>query len=89
MGVRVPSPAPAPPLFDQRPGDRGGDLRVDLVGADLEQRLVDRDLVADLLRALESGRWWWIGYALASAAAIYSHYTGIFVLFNGPLNNND
>src|SRR5699024_555841 len=30
----------------QGPGDGGGDLGVDLVGGDLEQRLVDLDLVA-------------------------------------------
>ena len=30
-------------------GDRRGDLGVDLVGGDFEQRLVDRDLVTDLL----------------------------------------
>ena len=33
----------------QRARHGGGDLGVDLVGGDLEQRLVDRDLVADLL----------------------------------------
>jgi hypothetical protein len=34
-----------------------------------------------LLRALASGRWgWWAAYALSAAAAIYSHYNGVFVL---------
>jgi mannosyltransferase len=34
-----------------------------------------------LLRALESGRWgWWAAYALSAAAAIYTHYNGVFVL---------
>jgi hypothetical protein len=34
-----------------------------------------------LLRALDSERrGWWVGYAFASAAVIYTHYTGIFVL---------
>jgi mannosyltransferase len=34
-----------------------------------------------LLSALESrGRWWWAAYAVAAAAAIYAHYTGVFVL---------
>jgi mannosyltransferase len=34
-----------------------------------------------LLRALERrNRWWWAIYALLSCAAMYTHYTGIFVL---------
>jgi hypothetical protein len=33
-----------------------------------------------LLRALEDGGRWWVGYALTAAAVAYSHYTGIFVL---------
>jgi hypothetical protein len=34
-----------------------------------------------LLRAVESDGWrWWGGFALATAAAMYSHYTSIFVL---------
>jgi 4-amino-4-deoxy-L-arabinose transferase-like glycosyltransferase len=36
---------------------------------------------ACLLRALESDRAaWWVGYALASAAAVYTHYTAVFAL---------
>ena len=41
--------------LQQRAGDGGGDLGVDLVGGDLEQRLVDRDLVADLLEPAGDG----------------------------------
>jgi mannosyltransferase len=33
-----------------------------------------------LLRAIQSGGWWWVAYTLASCAVIYTHYTGIFVL---------
>lgn len=34
-----------------------------------------------MLRALESPRrWWWVVYAVAAAGAIYTHYTGVFVL---------
>ena len=32
-----------------------------------------------LLRAIDEGRWWW-GYALASCAAVYTHYTAVFPL---------
>ena len=39
----------------ERAGDRRGDLGVDLVGGDLEQRLVDRDLVTDLLQPAGDG----------------------------------
>ena len=41
--------------LQQRAGDRRRDLGVDLVGGDLEQRLVDRDLVADLLEPAGDG----------------------------------
>ena len=35
-----------------------------------------------LLRASDDGsrRWWWAGYALASCAAVYTHYTSVFPL---------
>jgi mannosyltransferase len=34
-----------------------------------------------LLRAVETmGAWWWIAYALCSCAAIYAHYTPVYVL---------
>jgi hypothetical protein len=36
-----------------------------------------------LVRALEAERewsWWWVGYALATVAVVYTHYTGVFVL---------
>lgn len=34
-----------------------------------------------LLRAVRTDKtWWWVGYAVAAAAAAYSHYTAIFVL---------
>ena len=34
-----------------------------------------------LLRALDSdSRWWWAAFAAATAAVMYTHYTGIFVL---------
>ena len=34
-----------------------------------------------LLKALDTGRWiWWAGYAAASCACIYTHYTVVFVL---------
>jgi mannosyltransferase len=36
-----------------------------------------------LVKALEPGRnrlWWWIGYAAFSCAAIWTHYTAVFVL---------
>ena len=39
----------------QGAGRRGGDLGVDLVGGDLEQRLVDCDVVADGLQPLGDG----------------------------------
>src|SRR5690606_30844276 len=46
-------------LLDQdlleRAGDRRGDLGVDLVGRDLEQRLVDGDVVTDLLEPARHG----------------------------------
>jgi hypothetical protein len=41
--------------LQQGAGDRGGDLGVDLVGGDLEQRLVDLDRVADLLQPAGHG----------------------------------
>ena len=41
--------------LEQRARDRGGDLGVDLVGGDLEQRLVDGDGVADLLEPAGHG----------------------------------
>ena len=41
--------------LQQRAGDGRGDLGVDLVGGDLEQRLVDGDLVADLLQPAGDG----------------------------------
>ncbi len=43
-------------------GDGGRDLGVDLVGRDLEERLVDRDTVADLLEPTCDGA---LGDALA------------------------
>jgi hypothetical protein len=34
-----------------------------------------------LLRALDSGRfWWWAAYAACSCAAVYAHYTPVFLL---------
>ena len=37
-----------------------------------------------LLKALDSGRaGWWLGWALASAAVMYTHYTGVFVVLAG------
>jgi hypothetical protein len=39
--------------FNQRAGDRRRQLGVDLVGRDLDDALVDRDRVADLLEPLE------------------------------------
>ncbi len=41
--------------LEQRARDRRGDLGVDLVGGDLEQRLVDGDGVADLLQPARDG----------------------------------
>jgi 4-amino-4-deoxy-L-arabinose transferase-like glycosyltransferase len=39
-----------------------------------------------LLRALENGgRRWWVAYALSSCAALWSHYTAVFVLGAGAL----
>ena len=43
------------PDLQQGAGDRRGDLGVDLVGGDLEQRLVDRHGVADLLEPAGDG----------------------------------
>src|SRR5207253_1172569 len=36
-----------------------------------------------LLRALDASpsRWWWAMYAFFSCAALYTHYTVVFVLF--------
>jgi hypothetical protein len=42
-------------ISSQRAGDGGGDLGVDLVGRDLQQRLVNLDLVADLLEPAGDG----------------------------------
>jgi mannosyltransferase len=34
-----------------------------------------------LLRALDSGRfWWWAAYAVCSCAAVYAHYTPVYLL---------
>ena len=41
--------------LQEHAGDRRGDLRVDLVGRDLQQRLVDRDGVAHLLEPAGDG----------------------------------
>src|SRR5690606_35567593 len=41
--------------LEQRAGDRGGDLGVDLVGGDLEQGLVDLDAVAHGLQPARDG----------------------------------
>ena len=41
--------------LEQHPGDRGRDLGVDLVGGDLQQRLVDRDLITDRLQPARHG----------------------------------
>src|SRR5690606_3126656 len=48
--------------LQQRAGHGGGDLGVDLVGRDLQQRLVDRDLLADRLQPTGHGA---LGHALA------------------------
>ncbi len=33
-----------------------------------------------LLRAVANGGWWWVGYGACVCLAMYTHYTGIFVL---------
>ena len=56
--------------LQQHAGHRGGDLGVDLVGGDLQQRFVDLDGVADLLQPLGDS-------AFSDGFAQFGHFDGV------------